>query len=380
MAYYLIRYLDNQANKQQIEFQGNTKLEAVEKSGINPEQIIGVSLAVHFGSQDLALDIQELILSEIRALARSGQAMNKGLARILKRSGIAKKNIVLDDGKTVSKILSEVGMSKAVVAVISAGENSSRLDNALDNTLTYIQSQKKIQDQVKAPFTEGIIVVSLAIIMIMVLPTVVAPALETLTGGELSIETNIMTDLLQYIDANNGTIWLVLLGIVVSIFLARKLIWQFANRFPGLAGLNEFFILKRSVLLLMILRPLFESGIPLQKSLNIIKSSMASNADINAMQSLIDRMAIGQSLSRAVTNEKYWSPIFYNSFASFEQAIIGAQLELIDTVTHALLSRLSIITARISTRASLMGKLLGFFALIMLVMGYYFPSLTASVG
>ncbi len=383
MSYYLIRYLDPQAKKKQIEFEGNTKLDAIENSGINPDQILSVSLAIHFGSQDLSLDVQELILSEVRALARSGQAMNKGLTRILKRSGISKKavlGIASDDGKTISKIFSDIGMSKAVVAVVGAGESSSRLDSALDNTLIYIQSQKKIQNQVKAPFTEGIIIVSLALIMIMVLPTIVAPALEILTAGELNIETNFMTDLLIYINTNNGIIWIVMLSIVVLVFIARKYIWSAANNMPGLANINEFFILKRSVLLLMILRPLFESGIPLNKSLNIIKNSMSSNADIKAMQSLIDRMAIGESLSRSITNPEHWSPIFYNSFASFEQAVIAAQLELIDTVTHALLSRLSIITGKISSSASILGKLLGFFALLMLVLGYYFPSLTASVS
>lgn len=382
MAYYLIKYLDDQANKKKGEFEGRTKSEAVENSHISPEHILSVNLAIHFGSNELALDVQELIISEIRALAQSGQAISRGLARIVARSGLAKKTTLgtADEGKTISKSLADIGMSRAVVAVVAAGESASRLDEALSNSLAYIQSQKKIRERVKAPFTQGVIIVLLAVLMIMFLPLIIAPALETLTAGELEIETNIMTDLLLFIERNNGFIWLVLLLIAGLITLLRGYIWQIAHKAPVLAGLKEFFILKRSILLLMILRPLFESGIPLGRALVIIKSSMSSSTDTIAMESLVAKMALGQSLSRAVVDKKYWSPILYNSFASFEKSILEAQLELIDTVTQALLSRLSIITARISNQASIIGKVLAFFALLMLIIGYYFPSLTANVA
>lgn len=379
MAKYLIKYLDSNANKHQAEFDGNTKSVAIENSKLSAEQIISVNLIVTLGSTELKLDIQELIISEIRALSKSGQAMGAGLKKILKRSGVAKKTTLgVDDGKTVSEILSDVGMSKAVVAVIAAGESSSRLDSALNSSLAYLASQKKIRNQVKTPFTEGVIIISLATLMIMELPGIVAPALATLNSGELSIDTNFLTDIMLGINAYHGEIWLGILGFIATMFGAKQYIWPVLKVLPIFDALNEFFVLRRSVLLLIILRPLFESGIPLNKSLNIIKSSMTSNTDVEAMNAVIDKMGQGKSLSATIQDEEYWSPILYNSFATFEQAVLSAQLELMDTITYALLSRLTIVTGSISTTANLLGKLMGFFALLMLVIGYYFPSLTAS--
>lgn len=383
MAHYLIKYLDDNAYKKQLEFEGNTKVDALEKSNLNPNQVLSISLVIKFGSSELSLDIQELIISEIRALAQSGQAINKGLVKIIKRAGVAKKTNLLvdiDKGRTISKILSDIGMSKAVSAVVSAGENASRLDNALENSLIYIRSQKEIRNQIKSPFTEGIIIVLLSIAMIMFLPIIIAPVLDTLISGELMVDTNTMTDLLIFIAHNNLVIWIGITVFVLALFLLRKVIWEITTDFPILSNLNEFFILKRSVLLLMILRPLFESNISLNYSLNIIKSSMISRSDNQAMALLINKMSIGQPLSRAMMDKKYWSPILYNSFASFEQSILEAQLGLIDSVTQALLSRLTIVTHRISIQASLTGKLLAFFALLMIIIGYYFPSLTANVS
>ena len=382
MSYYLIKYLDSNGNKHHKEVESSSKLNAIDNSKIDPNSILSVSRSIAFGRRDLSLDVQELIISEIRALAYSGQALHQGLIDILQRANIKRKisiQDVTDDGNTISNILATVGVSKIIAALIASGESSGRLQASLDSALLYIQSQKKILAKVKAPFTQGLIVISLAFTIMMFLPKIIAPALDNLTSSSLSIDTNVVTDILIFIYKNNNSIWLVILSTITTIFLLRKIIWVKVRRLPLLRLLDDFFILRRSTLLLMIFKPLFESNISLNKTLTIIKSSMSSDTDTKAVQELLDKMNNGEKLSSAIRDPNYWAPAFYNSFASFEKSILSAQLDLINTVTFALISRLTITSTRISSVANFTGKIIGFLSLFMIIIGYYFPSLTANV-
>ncbi len=380
MSYYLIKYLDANGKKIRREFEGDTKFDAIENSRINTDRILSVNKSFSFGSKNLAIETQELIISEIRALAYSGQAMHNGVINILQRANIKKLNIdnIVDDGSTISDILALAGIGKPVVALVASGESSGRLHDALNSSMIYLQTQKKIKDQVKSPFTQSGIIILIAFAMLMLLPKIIAPALKSLTST-LHAETNFMTSVLLFIYNNDLQIWLTILTIIATILLFKKKIRPFIRKIPVLKILDEFFVLKRSALLLMIFKPLFKSGISISKALLIIRSSMESDTDVQAVQLLIDKMNDGDNLSSAVNDHIYWSPIFYNSFASFEKSVLSAQLELIDSVIFALLSRLTVISTKISSIANLLGKFLGFLSLLLIIVGYYFPSLTASV-
>ncbi len=380
MAYYLIKYLDVNGKKNRREFEGDTKFDAIENSRIDADRILSVNKSFNIGGNKLAIETQELIISEVKALAYSGQAMHIGVINILKRANIKKLSFdsALEDGSTISNILATAGISKPVVALIASGESSGRLHDALSSSMVYLHTQKKIKDQVKSPFTQSGIIILISFAMLMFLPKIIAPALNSLTST-LHAETNFMTSILLFIHGNDITIWIIIISIVGSLFLFKKKIRPFIRKIPVIKILDEFFVLKRSALLLMIFKPLFESGISISKSLIIIRSSMESDTDVGAVQMLIDKMNDGDSLSSSINNPVHWSPIFYNSFASFEKSVLSAQLELIDSVTFALLSRLTAISTKISSIANLFGKFLGFLALLLIIVGYYFPSLTASV-
>ncbi len=383
MPWYLIQYLDEEGRKRRVEVEGVDDVEAIKNSRIDENQILKTSKSITIGSRDLPLGIQELILSQVRALVYSGQTVNSGIEHMLSRIGTLKKKkkeiqFLLASNAVVSEILQAMGVSKASVALVRAGESSGQLKEALDSALQHAQAEKAIKEQVSSPFTQGLVIILLALGMVMGLPNMIGPALGTLIDAGLDLDTNIFTDILLFIFHYNSQIWWGLLGLVVFVAIFRKLIWLVAQDLPGFRLMKDFFILKRSVLLLMVFKPLFASGISLNKSLEIVKGSMNSASDIKAINNVVLMMESGASLSIAIHNHNDWSPMFYNSFASFEQATFEAQMQLIESVTVALLGELKNISAKIALAAGILGKVLGFFALMMMIIGYYFPSLTAS--
>lgn len=382
MAYYLISYIDDEGKKQRVEVESNTEAEAIALSKIGTQNIDKVSKSFVIGNKDLPLETQELVLSQIRALVFSGQTIDNGISHMVKRIGglkSKKKSIELQlkGGATISDLLSVMGISKAGVALVRSGESSGRLSEALDSALDHVKSEKAIKSEVSSPFTQGIVIVLIAIGMIMGLPGMIAPALETLINAGLKVETNILTDMLVFINKYNSEIWYTLFGSIIVFVVFNKPIWYVLQNVPGFRVIRDFFILKRSVLMLMVFKPLFASGLSLNQALSIIKASMSGKANIKAINDVVDGMNQGLSLSDAIAN-KNWAPLFYNSFGAFEQATYDAQLKLIDSVTEALLGELKNASKKIAAAAGILGKFLGFLALMMMVIGYYFPSLTAS--
>jgi type II secretory pathway component PulF len=383
MAWYLIQYLDEDGKKQRIEVEAPTEEEAVRESKIRQTNVLKVGKSIKFGNQDLPLETQELILSQIRALVFSGQTINMGVEHMLNRIAKIKPKakqvrLQLKSGGTVSEVLTTMGLSKAGIALVRSGEASGRLSEALDSALSHVKAEKAIKAEVSSPFTEGITIVLIATGMLMGLPGMIAPAMNSMADAGLNIETNFLTDMLLFINDYNAEIWYVLLGIIVGSFVFRKLLWKVLQNVPGFRVMKDFFIIKRSVLMLMVFSPLFSSGISLSKALEIIKSSMSSASDNKAVNQVVANMRKGMSFSAAINDKENWAPLFYNSFSSFEQATFEAQMGLIESVTDALLGELKGVSKKIATTAGIVGKFLGFLALMMMIGGYYFPSLTAS--
>ncbi len=78
----------------------------------------------------------------------------------------------------MSDILSAMGISKASVALVRAGESSGKLKETLDSTLQYAVAEKEIKEQVSSPFTQELTVILLAFGMVMGLPNMIAPTLN----------------------------------------------------------------------------------------------------------------------------------------------------------------------------------------------------------
>lgn len=383
MPWYLIQYIDSEGSRERIEIEGDSEDEAISFAKINEDQVEKISKSVKIGSQDLPLEIQELILSQIRALVFSGQTIGVGIEHMLNRISKLKPKIKviklqLESGATVSEILRVMGISKAGVALVRSGETSGRLSEALDSALSHVKAEKAIKSEVSSPFTEGITIVLIAVGMLMGLPGMIAPAMASMQKAGLNLETNFLTDMLIFINENNSEIWYAMLGIVVFSVIFKKTLWRLLQNVPGFRVIKDYFIIKRSVLMLMVFKPLFSSGISLSKALDIIKTSMSSPADNKAIKQVVDSMEHGASFSSAIHNEENWAPMFFNSFASFEQATFDAQMGLIESVTEALLGELKGVSKKIALTAGITGKFLGFLALMMMIGGYYFPSLTAS--
>jgi type II secretory pathway component PulF len=383
MAYYLITFVSDEGKKQRVQVEGKTEAEAISYAKINSSQIDKVAKSMVIGSTDLPLETQELIVSQIRALVFSGQTIGVGINYMMDKIKAVRKNKVLinlqlQQGATISDLLTAMGISKASIALVRAGESSGRITEALDSALSHIKSEKAIKAEVSSPFTEGLFIVLLAIGMLMGLPGLIAPAMETMAGAGLDLETNFLTDMLIFINEYNSEIWYVLLGTIVAFVVFNKILWGLLKNVPGFRLIRDFFIIKRSVLTLMVFKPLFASGITLTKTLDIIKDSMSGGADVKAINKVVDKLNAGSNFSQSINNKDDWAPLFFNSFASFEQATYDAQLGLIDSVTEALLGELKGVSKKIATFAGIIGKFLGFLALMMMILGYYFPSLTAS--
>jgi type II secretory pathway component PulF len=383
MAHYLITFVNDEGKKQRVQVEGHSEAEAISYAKINSSQIDKVAKSVVIGSTDLPLETQELIVSQIRALVFSGQTIGVGINYMMEKIKAVRKNKVLINlqlaqGATISDLLTAMGISKASVALVRAGESSGRITEALDSALSHIKSEKAIKSEVSSPFTEGLFIVLLAIGMLMGLPGLIAPAMETMAGAGLDLETNFLTDMLIFINKYNSEIWYILLGTIAVFVVFNKILWGLLKNVPGFRLIRDFFIIKRSVLTLMVFKPLFASGITLTKALDIIKDSMSGGADTKAINKVVDKLNAGSNFSQSINNKDDWAPLFFNSFASFEQATHEAQLGLIDSVTEALLGELKGVSKKIATFAGLLGKFLGFLALMMMILGYYFPSLTAS--
>lgn len=259
-----------------------------------------------------------LFFSNLSTMIGSGLSITEAL-EIISRQGNKKLSRIAKDiagyinsGKTLSDAIKK--QNKAFSAfhanVISAGENSGRLEESLDNLSQGLEKEEDIREKIKAAMLYPLIIVFLSLALISIMIFFVLPNLTKVFTGlgiELPLSTRIMVFFIEFADANSGRIALSVL------FLFIFLSWLFKKEFVK-PFLHDIFL--RAPIVKNISKGrnisdfcramglLLRSGLSFSESLGIVEGTVKNYCYKKLIRQAKKDVSEGQKLSESLSNTK----------------------------------------------------------------------------
>ena len=284
----------------------------------------GPSLSV----QDLAL-----ITRQLATLIAAGLPIDEALKAVSEQSEKQKvKSMVLSirskvlEGHTLADALKEFprAFPHLYRATVSAGEHAGHLDGVLNKLADYTEAQQEAATNIKLAAMYPIILTIVAGAIVVGLLTFVVPDIVEVfvrNGQELPWLTQLMLDISNGIKSYGLLMLIIGIVAVVGFIYAlqkenfRFKYHQFLLTAPGISGFVKSANTARYISTLAILT---SSGVPLVDAMRIA-SQVVENLPIQqAVKDATVQVSEGGSLSKALAETKYFSPMMIHMIASGE--------------------------------------------------------------
>jgi len=286
----------------------------------------GPSLSV----QDLAL-----ITRQLATLIAAGLPIDEALKAVSEQSEKQKvKSMVLSirskvlEGHTLADALKEFprAFPHLYRATVSAGEHAGHLDGVLNKLADYTEAQQEAATNIKLAAMYPIILTIVAGAIVVGLLTFVVPDIVEVfvrNGQELPWLTQLMLDISNGIKSYGLLMLIIGIVAVVGFIYAlqkenfRFKYHQFLLTAPGISGFVKSANTARYISTLAILT---SSGVPLVDAMRIA-SQVVENLPIQqAVKDATVQVSEGGSLSKALAETKYFSPMMIHMIASGESS------------------------------------------------------------
>ncbi len=261
------------------------------------------------------------ILDALRMLA--DQTENTRLREALKDV-----RINVEKGETLTESLRKHPniFPKLMIDMVSAGEASGSLDNAIERMAIQFERTSKTQSLVKKAMVYPIAVCIVAVIVTVIMLVVVLPTYEEMfaeIGGELPLITRI------YVGLSHGLIdywYFVIAALVLAFFGIRKfsrtnlgqhIFHKIVLQIPIARNLV---VKSASSLMARTLRTLLSAGVPLIEAVDIVSGVMQNVYFKEALQNAKEEIIIGMPLSRPLEESKLFPPMVYHMIRIGEEA------------------------------------------------------------
>ncbi|MBU0505393.1 MAG: type II secretion system F family protein [bacterium] len=263
-----------------------------------------------------------------------------------------------------------VFFNELYVNMLNVGEQGGVLDQALLALSEILKREHKIIRGVKSATLYPKIVVVAFILVVTLLMMFVMPGFANFYAGfgaELPLPTRIMIGLSDFF----VDYWYILFFMIITTFLSYK---KFASTSKGALILDRlsFKVPVFGKLNLMVanarfghlVSELYRSGLPLSKTLTVVGNTIGNKVFKNDIDDVRERMEAGTSLSEAMKDKPYFTPLLIESVSVGEQSgaldnVLTATAEFYDEEVSDMLEQLTTLLEPI--------LLVGLFAMISLL-------------
>lgn len=216
---------------------------------------------------------------------------------------------VIDDlqkGTSLSDSMANQGKAfpELLINMIKAGESSGRMDSTASKMADQYDKDHRLNGKIRnAVMYPAILVVLIVVVMIVIFTFVLPTFFEMFEGMALPLPTQIVMAISDFLVAN----WLYLLIgvlIIVMVFTAifkqphpRRWKDKLLTKLPKIGKLLRTIYTARFA---RTMASLYVSGIPMIQSLNIAKKTIGNSYIEYQFESVIERLANGQTLSQSL--------------------------------------------------------------------------------
>lgn len=240
------------------------------------------------------------------------QTENKAFSRIIQdiRDRVKEGNPLSDTLQNYPRIFAPI-----YVSMVRSGETGGMLDNVLVRLAEFSDKEQELRSRVRGALTYPFFLGSFGILTVGVLVVFVVPKLTGIFsdfGQELPLPTKILMAVSHFMAR---WWWLIAVFCVLAVFMLRQqqrskegkfVIDRLKLRFPVLGRLiliGELARLSRT------LSTLFESGVPVLKSLGIVTDTVSNEVIRRELGEVQEKISKGASLGSSLEESKHF-PIF----------------------------------------------------------------------
>ena len=282
----------------------------------------GFSLFSRISTRDLSMFTRQFSI-----LINAGMSLMESLGVLVDQTDNKKLKAVLTDVR--GKIESGLSLSEALlkhknvfsrlyVSMVSAGEMAGILDRILNDLANFLEKENTIQTQIKNKTAYPKFVLAFALVVMLALIIFIIPIFQDAYAG-IGAQLPLLTRIVIKLGSALKTIWFYLIAAAVFFggrYLLRKALLTPKGRYyfdtirtniPKLGSLIKLIALSRFARTLGIL---LSSGVPILKSLEIVKG-VSNNVIIdNAINQIKNSIREGENIAVPLSRFKIFPKMF----------------------------------------------------------------------
>ncbi|MHB1345940.1 MAG: type II secretion system F family protein [Candidatus Humimicrobiaceae bacterium] len=303
-------------------------------------------------------------------LINSGMSLMEALSVLVEQTVNKKLQTVLIDirnniesGLSLSEAMQKQKniFSKLYISMVNAGEMAGILDRTLDDLSIFLEKENNIQLQIKNKTAYPKFVLGFAVIVMLALIIFIIPVFQDAYAG-LGAQLPLLTRIVINFGNILKTPWFYLVAAIVFLggryFIRKGLTtakgkYYFDNmrmRIPKLGSLVKIISLSRFARTLGVL---LAAGVPILKSLEIVKGVSNNSIIDNAISEIKDSIRQGENISVPLSKFKIFPQMFIqmvnvgeksgtldiilNKVADFYDSEIASSIEILMTVLEPLM-------------------------------------------
>lgn len=212
-------------------------------------------------------------------------------------------------------------------SMVSAGEESGKLDTLLDRVATYKEKMEIIKSKVKSAMMYPMIVLAIAVVVIILLLLFVIPQFEALFqsfGADLPTLTRMIVDASTWLKTKWWLFFLTMAALVVIFMFFYKRSHKFRFFLDKLFLRMPVFgvILKKSAYARFsrTLAIIFGAGVPLVDGMDTVASATGNRVFENAVMSIKSEVSTGRGLASSMQTSKMFPNMMVQMVSSGEES------------------------------------------------------------
>ncbi len=271
-----------------------------------------------------------MFTNSLSTLHRAGVPLLRAMTLIKVESPQDRFNHALDrmridiqSGRSLSESMSEFDdlFSKVYVASVKAGEESGKLEEILDEISRMLETEMELTQQVKAATRYPMIVIGIIMTAFLVLMIYVVPKFVDFYGSfdaELPLPTRIMIGASDFMAAY----WIpILIASIAGVIGFRRLLqteggrYWYDRRLLKLPAIGEIVAKGNVARFALMFRILFKAGIPLVKTIEILRTAIKNTVISREIGKLGDVFQKGRDVSDIAAELEFFPELSLNMMA-----------------------------------------------------------------
>lgn len=277
-----------------------------------------------FGGRRVSSSEIAMLTRELAVMIQAGVPLDRALEILIdlgKRDGV--KRLV---GRVLDRVKGGAALADALAAqggafspfyasMVRAGEAGATLDVVLGRLADFMERSEALRQNVRSALVYPTIVLVVAGLSVTFLLTVVLPQFRPLfedAGAALPLSTQVM---LAAGDALKAHWWLMALGLVAGVLLARRLLAHPAARLRWHALLLRLPLVGELVKKVEVARfsrtlaMLLANGLPMLSALSIVTGTVSNRAMARALDGVVGKLKEGRGLHRPLAETGVFPPL-----------------------------------------------------------------------